>query len=456
MSDKRLENGEEMVSCSSSNKRIDRLSALPDGILIHILSFLGLKESAVTSVLSKRWEFIWTELPRLEFYEGSEERDKISKFVAMVNRTLLIRNGAHLEKFYVNFRYYESFASDVDSCLDFVLKTKAKKVCLHLRFVSEDELYGLPETMYSNSSLIRFSVHGCAMDTLTKIEWRSLTRLEIKYSRLPQHVIENILSGCPVLHALSLEECQGFNCLNVKSQNLYELRVYDRGDGENGPLLEISAPYVHILDISFNPEMVKLVLKNIKSLVTAEINFPDYLMTNWMPTDGVQSATNELFEILKDVKELKLGGHYFKVLSEFVVNGWQLPVSRRKCLTIDTFYEDENDISGLSALLNFSPDLERLAIGGFDTDAKPWDEAVMVDLDCDLLHLKTVIITEFADPPSGGEPMLTVVRTLLKRATTLEEMTIRLADREQNDHIKISERLLSYTRSSGKAVIRLC
>ncbi|KAL3653079.1 hypothetical protein CASFOL_002760 [Castilleja foliolosa] len=419
---------------------------------IHILSFLGVKKSAVTSVLSKRWEFIWTELPRLEFYEGSKERDKISKFVAMVNRTLLIRSGAHLEKFYVNFRYDESFVSDVDSCLDFVLKTEPKEVCLHLRFVSEEEHYGLPERMYSNSSLIRFSVQGCILDTLTKIEWRCLTRLEIKESRLPQHVIENILSGCPVLHVLSLEECQGFNCLNIKSQNLYELRVYYR---ENGPLLEISAPYVHILDISFNPEMVKLVLKNIKYLVTAEINFPDYWRTSF--TDLVESTTVELFEILKDVKELKLGGHYFKVLSEFVVHGWQLPVSRRKCLTIDTFYENKNNISGLFALLRFSPYLERLAIGGFETYARPRDEAATDDLDCDLLHLKTVKITEFGDPPSGGEPMLTVVRTLLKRATALEEMTIRLIDRGWlNHHIKISERLLSYPRSSEKAVIRLC
>ncbi|KAL3653053.1 hypothetical protein CASFOL_002734 [Castilleja foliolosa] len=460
MSDKSLENGEEKVADSSPNKRmkvmsIDRLSALPDGILIHILSFLGLKKSVVTSVLSKRWKFLWTELPRFEFKENRKERDKISKFVAMVNRTLRIRRGAHLEKFYVNFRYDESLASDVNSWIDFVLKDKVKEVCLHLRFVSEDELYGLPERMYSNSSLIRFSVQGCVMDTLTKIEWQCLTRLEIKESTLQQHVIENILLGCPVLHALRLEDCLGFNCLDIKSQNLYELRVYDRGDGENGAL-EISAPYLHMLDISYNPEMAKLVLKNIKSLVTAEINFSDYLMTNWMPTDGIQSATNELFEILKDVKELKLGGNLFWVLSDFVVHGWQPSVSRRKCLTIDTFSGYGNSFSVLFALLKFSPNLERLAMRVFEADAYPRDDAATDDLDFDLLHLKTVTITEFAGPPYFGEPILTVVRTFLKRAIALEEMTIRLGDRELNDHIEISERLLSYPRSSGKVVIRLC
>ncbi|KAL3653054.1 hypothetical protein CASFOL_002735 [Castilleja foliolosa] len=457
MSDKSLENGEEMASDSSSSKRmkemsIDRLSALPDDVLIHILSYLGgVRESAVTSVLSKRWEFLWTELPRLEFKENSEEPDKIREFVAMVNRSLLIRIGTHLEKFYVNFRYDKSFASDVDSCLDFVLKNKVKEVCLGLRFVSGDELYGLPETMYSNSSLTWFSVSACDMDTLTKIEWRSLTRLEIKDSRLTQHVIENILSGCPVLHTMDLVECLGFSCLDIKSQNLYELKIHDHDEDKVGPLLEISAPYVQTLDISFNPEERKLVLNNIKSLVTAKINFLNYRMN----MDDVESTIDELFEILKDVKELKLGGDLFEVLSEFVLNGWQLPVSRRKCLTIDTFYENENNISGLFALLKFSPDLERLAIKGLETDMDIWYEDETWDLDCDLLHLKTVTITEAEDPPSSV-PMLAVARTLLKRATALEEMTIRPGVRELNDHIKISERLLSYPRSSGKVVIRLC
>ncbi|GFP84213.1 putative F-box/LRR-repeat protein at3g28410 [Phtheirospermum japonicum] len=451
-------NGEEMVA---ENKRmkgmsIDRLSALPDGILIHILSFLGVEKAAVTSILSKRWKFIWAELPDLRFNDDDDNKDveKTREFVARINRTLLIRTGIHLETFAVRFWYDESFASDVDSWVGFVLKHKVKEVDLRLmdKQESEGELYVPPETMYSNPYLTRFSVSGCFMDTLTKIEWQSLTWLDINNSELTQHVIENILSGCPVLHTLELEECWGFSCLEVKSQNLYKLVVRDREDGENGPLLEIAAPYVHTLDISFCPVGRKLVLRNLKSIVRARIDFTGF----WGPiSEEVISLTKELYEIILHVKELELVRQYFKVLSELVVNGWQLPVSRRKCLTVYSNCEDEYNISCIFALLKYSPHLESLAIEGYDPEGETWDETATGDLDCDLLHLKTVKMSEFADPAFDGEPMLTVARTLLKRATVLEEMAITLRLEEISDYILIAQTLLAYPRSSGQAVIRL-
>ncbi|KAL3653042.1 hypothetical protein CASFOL_002723 [Castilleja foliolosa] len=440
---------------------IDRLSALPDGILIHILSFLGVKKSAVTSVLSKRWKFLWTELPELRLNEVSQDIEKIHEFVAMVNRALHNRSRIHLRRFDVSFRYYGgSFASDVDYWLDFVIRNKVEEVCLYLNSVPEDEieLYELPEAMYSNSSLTRFSVRGCLMDTLTKIEWQSLTRLDINYTEVLQHVIENILSGCPVLHTMELDECWGFSCLDIKSRNLYELKIHDRKEAEIGSLLEISAPYVQTLDISFNPEGRKLVLRNTKSLVQAKFDFSGYEQPN---SEEARRLAKEVYEIiLLHVMELMLGRFYFKVLSELVVNGWQLPVSKRMCLTVLTNIDDKHNLSGIFALLKYSPNLEMLAIEGFHPEGLGWDEAAAGDLDCELLHLKSVRINEFADPAFDGEPMLTVVRTLLKRATVLEEITVRLGPfrigiRELIDFVTISQKLLTYPRSSGKAVIRL-
>lgn len=48
---------------------MDRISSLPDGVIIHILSFLPLEKSAQTSVLSKRWRILFAFSPNLDLLE---------------------------------------------------------------------------------------------------------------------------------------------------------------------------------------------------------------------------------------------------------------------------------------------------------------------------------------------------------------------------------------------------
>ncbi|KAL1221221.1 putative F-box/FBD/LRR-repeat protein [Cardamine amara subsp. amara] len=47
----------------------DRISALPDDLLVHILMFLPTKKVVATMILSKRWRFIWTMVPQLFYKE---------------------------------------------------------------------------------------------------------------------------------------------------------------------------------------------------------------------------------------------------------------------------------------------------------------------------------------------------------------------------------------------------
>lgn len=45
----------------------DRLSDLDEDLLIHILSFLPIKEAVRVCTVSKRWRLLWTYVPTVNF-----------------------------------------------------------------------------------------------------------------------------------------------------------------------------------------------------------------------------------------------------------------------------------------------------------------------------------------------------------------------------------------------------
>ncbi|CAA7056456.1 unnamed protein product [Microthlaspi erraticum] len=56
----------------------DRISALPDHLLVRILSLVvPTKEVEATKILSKRWRFVWTMVPRLRYIENNDGTRRI-------------------------------------------------------------------------------------------------------------------------------------------------------------------------------------------------------------------------------------------------------------------------------------------------------------------------------------------------------------------------------------------
>ncbi|XP_048497846.1 F-box/FBD/LRR-repeat protein At4g26340-like [Beta vulgaris subsp. vulgaris] len=82
---------------------VDRISSLPDEILTHILSFMHTKEAVATSVLSKRWEFIWTRVPVIDLFEYKIMQSSLS-FKAFVDRVLILNDAPFLRLFRLHFR----------------------------------------------------------------------------------------------------------------------------------------------------------------------------------------------------------------------------------------------------------------------------------------------------------------------------------------------------------------
>ncbi|KAG8371926.1 hypothetical protein BUALT_Bualt12G0013600 [Buddleja alternifolia] len=424
----------------------DRLSTLSDSLLLRIISLLRMKKAVMTCVLSKRWRFLWTDLSEFTFYQISSETENIRKLVDFVNRTLVLCNGDLVKRIGFSFKYANCFASAVNAWIEFAVKYRVKDVALTLLYSSEDK-YILPQIMYSHSSLEMLSLRNCIITPRGDVEWGSLKQLYLEKVELQQPLIAKILSGCPVLYSLYLKECSGFDRLEVNSQSLMSLTVIN-----NESFLEISVPYIHCLEISACSKQ-RFRLKNISSLVEASIDF-----------DIVLDAINyfqKLFVSLQHVKNLKLGPHCIQVLSMLAKNGLLLPIPKQDCLTLNLLM-NKPSIPHIHRLLGLFPDLETLVIKRSYLSYQDGEghDLYACDLKCDLLHLKSVDVEMFEESYIGG-PMLKLVQLLLKKAIVLEKMVIKVKFRgisstpHSSGYIKIAEMLLSYPRSSPKAVVVL-
>jgi len=97
--------GERRIRAKTKRRRLyeventdteDRLSDLPEGVLLHILSFLDAKYAVQTCVLSTRWKYLWKLIPTLILHSWEFSTEK--RFAIFVSKILTLRDGSTILK----------------------------------------------------------------------------------------------------------------------------------------------------------------------------------------------------------------------------------------------------------------------------------------------------------------------------------------------------------------------
>lgn len=188
-----------------------RICDLADLILQLIISSLPTKEAVRTSVLSKRWVYLWRGVSKIKLKEGAPE--KRQQFIDFVRRLLKVCDCSNLKKFFLSCKVGED-APEINEWLHGFINPKIQKLNLVLERMEEPLVF--PVHLFKCATLTKFQL---SMNHIFKVP--SFIHFESLRTLTLDHIIfsdsssaQQLFSGCP-----SLEELALFCCcwVNVKA-----------------------------------------------------------------------------------------------------------------------------------------------------------------------------------------------------------------------------------------------
>ncbi|MCH83072.1 F-box/LRR-repeat protein [Trifolium medium] len=183
----------------------DIISTLPDVILCHILSFLQTKQSVATTILSKRWNYLWRSVPSLNLgHTELTDQNAYIRFTHFVNSVLLSR----IKNFQLSFTYHDyrilSPHSPMDSVtkwVNFVVQRGVQYIDLYAGIPGLGEM---PISILTCSTLVDLKIQNYSVENgsspVTLPSLKKLHLFRIWFYELRDFML--FLAGCPILENL--------------------------------------------------------------------------------------------------------------------------------------------------------------------------------------------------------------------------------------------------------------
>ncbi|XP_060967097.1 FBD-associated F-box protein At5g56370-like [Cannabis sativa] len=304
----------------------DRISKLPNFVIIHILSFLPTKDVVRTCLLSKRWKLMWYFVPKLSF--SNTENHFQEEFFHFVDKCLEHRNivrhfvpESMVTSFELKMYFYDrSLVDRLDKWLAFAVDNKLQKINLCLGIESKDNqfyYYRLPKTLVLNAKhLTSLELSYLELDSRYSFSFPSLKSLSLLYVQLADSdVVEKLLLGSPSLESLQLCRLRPYpDHLHIHNSSIKFLQITLPCD----TALQIEVINLESLELYGVPfEKTNFsVCKAIRNLVlfcdfgSEESPSLEYLISNLHQLENLTLASSNVLPL----RHLKISNHHLKSL----------------------------------------------------------------------------------------------------------------------------------------------
>ncbi|CAA7042381.1 unnamed protein product [Microthlaspi erraticum] len=405
----------------------DRISNLPDALLLEILSSLPTKLVLATSVLSKRWRSLWKTMPNLAFtYNATND---LKRFSDNVCKCLLSQQAPVLQSLLLKIDFDDESSIDYDIGIllgvafglhvrELNLEVNSRKVCpprFHLPRYHRENLFGFPQSLYNCGTLETLKLsHDVLIDIPFPVCLKSLRTLRLNGVRYKDdESVVNLLKGCSRLENLevNLLTQSDVKTFTIDFPYLQRLNIYSVGE----VLYVVKAPSLKYLKVSGFIDFDSILIGNTPELEKANIQIAytiyDYNLESFTSVKRLSLLTPEPITF-------PIGSIFYRLVH----------------LELDTYNAEWWKLVML--MLDASPKLQALKLTGFgprseeeddvsdhgeedDVAYEKWSQPKNVPV-CLLLHLQTLVWESYE---SQREEDKEVAKYILRNASHLKEAT---------------------------------
>ncbi|XP_013632896.1 PREDICTED: F-box protein At3g62230 [Brassica oleracea var. oleracea] len=423
-----------------SRRNRDRLSTLPEHLLVPIISNLPFEEAVRTSVLAKPWKHLYHGTTNVSFKESEFVKRTVSSSEESLNeaRAAFVRfvvnwasrfSGDVIQSFELRLSKPFVFEAEIKHLIEFAVSKQVKTLVLDFSDLSctasnqarPAVQFQLPECVYNQTAIESLKLFACGFDPLRLANPCSFKSVCFGHTQLGR--IMTLLSKSPLLESLTVR-----NCWNVNLESI---------TGVNNRLRELVFE-----NCDFGTEYTLLDLPNIKIFkYTGSFHYFQFLTVNRRMEEAYldygAETDDEIGQLFCDVLYDLLSARKLTVCP-FLIKAIKdsddpvklnAPMETRHLVIKTSLSPDE--FVGIRLMINSCPELETLTLQmlppvpvartnpGFNPKSY-W--AFPISHKCLKKTLKVVEVRNF----SGGTYELIVLRYLIRSGRVLERVDLYL------------------------------
>ncbi|CAA0808505.1 Unknown protein [Striga hermonthica] len=310
---------------------IDLLSSLPDDVIFHILSFLPTKLSMATSVLGKRWRFLWAHVPSLHFSgppplcnfteEGARAlyyfKKEGTRASDMIHKIILRHKAKRIDS--LTLYHFNCSEYQLETLITTAIDRSIRNLYLELKF------HAIPKSLFNCKTIVDLTlcISTMSLSAVDNVSLPSLKKFHVSTNVVCENdgALPHFLSGCPSLEELSMAIIFDYDyvgCINISSPTIKTLKLdlsYEFDPDEPEYMLIINTPALRYLQVDdYDLECITIPIAMI-SLDDASICLIYYSFSD-LKTNYISKV--KFLHSLCYVKCLKISGCDF---DEFVDGG---------------------------------------------------------------------------------------------------------------------------------------